>query len=437
MRKVFHHTKGFNLPFRGIVTVLLLLSLNGGAITPVWTCGFECGIFNTTGSHWTQSHGLPAYSTATVRSGARSLRINPSATTSDATSMTLASASHWVIRCYIYFATLPNATIPLVTAGSQSGLYFVSSDNSIRCGLNTSTVAASGVVVTTGQWYRLDVDVDGGVNTNGRVDGVDLLDSPFGGGSPYTTMKLGSDAAVTCDMFFDDVIVSETGADYPIAGGYVNHFIPTSDGTHSGLTTSDFGRTLTGTDILNSTTDSYLLLDDVPLESGSSVDWINMLAPVASTYVENVFGPASGISTPTVAPRMASIIIGIHAAGTGAYNAEWLLNDNGSTSAIFTASAVAGVTTVIYKTLNLADPPSAASAWTLSGNGNFNNIRVRFGPTSSVDANPDVYFDCAMIEAEFAEVSNTVPGTPSDKRHTTLGVGTIAYNATIKNHFIK
>jgi hypothetical protein len=31
-----------------------------------------------------------------------------------------------------------------------------------------------------------------------------------------------------------------------------------------------------------------------------------------------------------------------------------------------------------------------------------------------------------MIEAEFEEVSNTIPGTPSDKRHTTLGVGMIA-----------
>ena len=268
-----------------------------------------------------------------------------------------------------------------------------------------------------------------------NVDGVACGQSSANTGTTAITGVLLGDhnVSATADYYIDDLILSSTSGDYPIGGGYVNQFVPTADGTHSGLTTSDFGRTLTGTDILNSTTDSYLLLDDVPMESGASVDWINMLAPVASSYVENIFGPASGISTPTVAPRMVSIIIGIHAAGTGAYNAEWLLNDNGTTTAIFTASAVAGSTTVIYKTLNLSDPPSAASSWTLSGNGNFNNLRVRFGPTASVDANPDVYFDCAMAEAEFAEVANTIPGTPSDKRHTTLGVGLTAFNNPLIN----
>ena len=414
-----------------LLLFLLLIPSLSNAITPIFTCGAEEGI---DAIHWTLL-GNGSFSTGTVKSGARSFRLNPSASSSRLTNTTAFGASSiYVVRCYVYFATLPNANVAIVTTGTSSasgnGVYFVSSDGTLRNGNGPSSVEASGASVTTGQWYRIDLLVNvSSVAISSQINGVGIATRNSLTAGTQTAISFGNNTtSVTADMFFDDILITQTAVDYPIGGGYVNQFVPTADGTHSGLTTSDFGRTLTGTDILNSTTDSYLLLDDVPMESGSSVDWINMLAPVASSYVENIFGPASGISTPTVAPRIASFIIGIHAAGTGAYNGEWLLNDNGTTTAIFTASAVAGSTTVIYKTLTLTDPPSAASSWTLSGNGNFNNLRVRFGPTASVDANPDVYFDCAMVEAEFAEVALTIPGTPSDKRHTTLGVGMLASN---------
>lgn len=399
-----------------LLLFLLLIPCLSNAITPVWTCGAECG---GVGHCVVASNGATVNTNLSfVRSGARSVYVNANA---QILSTNITSTFVVVTRFYVYFNTLPTGNTFLSSpsiGSSRSGVAFKQSDSKLYAGTESGgvlTTGATGVTVTTGVWYMVDCRID-------RTNNPWLIDVNINGAScsqrsatitaaAITQMNFGcnSGVVVTPDHYIDDAIISATSGDFPIGAGYVNHFVPASDGTHSGLTTSDFGRTLTGTDILNSTTTAYQLLDDVPLESGASVDWINMLAPVASSYVECVFGPASGISTPTTAPRMVSIVIGLHAAGTGAYNAEWLINDNGTTTSIFTASAVAGVTSVAYKFLDLADPPSAASAWTLSGNGNFNNLRVRFGPTASVDANPDVYFDCAMAEAEFEEVAAATP----------------------------
>lgn len=392
--------------------------------TPVFCCGFECGVYGagaSAGQHWANTVGTGAtINTSIVRTGARSLRTNATAGTCHGM-VTLLSSQLWAIRSYVYFATLPNADSWICQTAASfigCGIGFKNSDSSLYCARGTGGVptafGATGFAVTTGQWYRIDLKIDTSANpwlVNAQIDG-NVLGQHSGAvaAATHNQVILGHvNSSVTFDFYHDDVLISNTLADYPLGAGSVQHFIPTSDGTHSGLTAGDFQRTLTGTDILNATTTAYQLIDDVPLESGASVDWINMVAPVASAYVECVFGPASGISTPTVPPIAVEVIAGIHQSGTGAGTMILQLNDNGSVGTIYSASGVAGVTSVAYKRAHFVDPPSAASSWTLSGNGNFNNVRVRFGPTASVDANPDQYFDCIMIEAEFPAGTEVLP----------------------------
>ncbi len=90
------------------------------------------------------------------------------------------------------------------------------------------------------------------------------------------------------------------------------------------------------------------------------------------------------------------------------------MNDNGTTNVLYTATAVIGVTSVAFKHKHYATAIAGGGAWTVSaGNGNFNNLRVRFGSPAAVDANPDQYFDCIMVEAEFAEVAAaSIPPLP-------------------------
>ena len=372
--------------------------------TPVFCCGFECGVQGSTGQHWVLS-GTGSFSTTTVRSGARSARINPTAGISFFNNTAL-SSSNWVMRCYIYFASLPNADVPLffTSAGGSArrGAYFKQSDSSIYAGSTISSFGSTGIPVTTGVWYRLDVMV--AANIDVYVNGQPCGTATTGGAAAQTEVSIGNrGASATCDIYFDDIIISNTLADFPIGNGSISHFIPTSDGTHNIAGTGDFQRTTTGTDILNATTTAYQLIDDAPLES-TPTDWINMVAPPNATdYVECVFGPASG-SAPVVPPRAVEVIAGIHQAGTGAGNMEIRMNDNGTTNALYTATGVAGVTSIAYKRKHYAANIANGGAWTVvSGAGNFNNLRMRFGSPAAVDANPDQYLDCIMIEAEFAE----------------------------------
>lgn len=390
-------------------------------MTPVFCCGFECGVLGTVGQHWKTNHTAPTISTSIVRTGNRSVRINGSSIFSSAqcSETGWSSGNVRVIRGYIYFTTLPTLTgnTPVDLFGvyngtKHQGAFFNTADNKIYAGASETELGATGVAVTTGQWYLIDVRVDCtnnpwliDVQVNGQACGQATKATAAAAAGAVVFGSLVT-AYTLVDMYLDDVLVSKTAADYPLGAGYVNHFVPASDGTHSGLTAGEFKRTLTGTDIVNATTTAYQLIDDVPLESGAGVDWINMVAPnSAADYVECKFGPAPGISTPSIGPRMVSAIAGIHQFDTTTGNMEITLVDNGSGGVIYSATTVAGTTTIIYKINNWSDPPSAATVWNANGdnsNGDFRNLKVRFGSPAAVDAAPDQYLDCIMVEAEFA-----------------------------------
>lgn len=391
-------------------------------MTPVFCCGFECGVSHST-AHWLLANGA-SFDTASKRNGARCLKIvNTGATQNKADSVAMSTSDIWVIRAYIKFDSLPGQDGRLISVNGTgiAGAVFKASDSKIYAGYETTglTFGATGVSVTTGVWYRLDIKVNISANPwtiDVKVDGTDCGQLTRAvAASTATQINIGNVTTFSSGTYYiDDVIASNTEIDYPFGGGYVNHFIPTSDGTHNIAGTGDFQRTVTGTDILNATTTAFQLVDDVPLESGAislgTQDFINMVAPPNATdYVECIFGPAAGISTPTVAPRTVEIIAAIAQAGTGNGNMEIRLNDNGTTGVIYTATGVAGVTTIAFKRAHFLDPPSAATQWTLSGNGNFNNLRFRFGSPAAVDANPDQYLVSIMAEAEFAPLVAAIP----------------------------
>lgn len=315
-------------------------------------------------------------------------------------------------RAYIYFATLPSASCGLFTVttagGGIGGAYFQSSDSKIYSGVSTSSLSATGVSVTTSTWYRLDFIYNATANPHTctvAVNGTSCGQVTTAvAANNLSLLRCGCDETVTADLYWDDVVVSGTSGDYPIGAGYVNHFVPTSDGTHNIASTADFKRGAAGVDILNATTDSYLLIDDIPIAALDAApptnDYINAIAPVNATdYTENVFGPAPGISTPTVAPRAVEAVVVTAQAATQTGSFKLDLNDNGTVGLIVEQVGVAGVVNTRFARKHFATPPTGG-AWTVSaGAGNFNNLRVRF---YSADAAPDQYFVCGMIEAEFA-----------------------------------
>lgn len=380
-------------------------------MTPVFCCGSECGV---NAAHWTLV-GSTSFGTGTVRSGTRSLNINTTGTESTATSTIVFAASNKnVARFYVRFATLPDLSGPFFlfsfTGGATAGAFFYQPDSKIVAYGSATSFGASGITITTGQWYRIDVKVDSSANPwliDVQVDGVACgqKSDAQASSTAVSAALLYIGAGTTANLFFDDLVISQTAADYPIGAGYVNHFVPTSDGTHNVAGAADFKKGAAGVDITNATTDSYLLVDDVPLDAVGSAptanDYINAIAPPNATdYTENVFGPASGISTPTAAPRAVEVVVETAQASTATGSFKLNLNDNGTVDTIKEQVGVAGVVATKAWTKHYATAPTGG-AWTISGAGNFNNLRIRF---YSADAAPDQYFVAAMIEAEFAEV---------------------------------
>jgi hypothetical protein len=372
----------------------------------LFCCGFECGQLGAIGQHWNLAAGSVAISTSTVRTGARSLRINPSAAASHATIVT-SSTTVSVFRVYIRFATLPGAN-SFVCGNAFGNIVFKSSDATFVAHANFTTQGTgAAVTITTGVWYRLDVRIvysSPNIVIDFQVDGVaapQFTNNP-GSAQSSTINRLGTTSAATYDAFYDDYICSTTSGDYPFGAGKVEHFVPTSDGTHNVAGANDFERSNTGTDIINSTTTAYQLIDDVPLKSGTPTEYINLIAPPNATdYVECIFGPAPGISVPSIAPRGVDVICAHAAATTGANNIRVALNDNGTVDDVANGSYHAASAAIIYHSKHYSDPPSAATSWTIvAGNGNFNNIRMR---CYTNDAAPDPWLASIMIEAEFPE----------------------------------
>lgn len=374
--------------------------------TSVFCCGFEEGVF---GPHWTAGASVPTFETSSPISGLRSLRCTVTAGQTNRNAVSVASfgAGLIVARFRVRFTSLPSVGGSLLHLAGNTGTGVLMTGGLISAQANNFSQGPA-VSVVAGIVYTIDVKIDRRADpwkTDVQVNGIPCGQAVSATAADISAQQLvigqqqGLGISQTMDVLFDDVVVSTTEADYPIGPGFVHPFIPAADGTHNVAGADDFERGNTGTDITNATTTAFQLIDDVPMKSAeSATDNIQATAPPNATdYVEVVFGPASGISTPTVAPRGVEAIVAHHQVATQSGNIRLALNDNGSLDDVLNLTA-AGVTTIRYARKHYADPPSAASAWTLSGNGNFNNLRMRM---FSSDAAPDQCWDGAMIEAEF------------------------------------
>jgi hypothetical protein len=384
-----------------------------------FACGFECGV---AGPHLTLG-GAASFNTnnAFVRSGNRSVHINPNSGYGAIEPNFVGNGSTCVIRAYIYFPVLPTADCNLISIGASFyvittmlGASFSAVDNQIHAGIGGA--AGNGVSVTAGQWYKIDVKVstlDDIWTVDVKVNNVSTSQATgnFAGGQYLGGIEIGASilgATTTCDFYVDDLAITTALNDYPIADGNIYPFVPVSDGPHNIMGANNFRRTLTTTDILNTTIDAYQLIDELPVGAGS--DWINMLGPPNTTdYVQCKFGPPSGITQPVTAPNAVSVVCALHQASTGEGNMEIRLNDNGITNTIYSSSQIPGTTSLKYVQKYYSSSPSGGP-WTIaSGSGNFNNLKIQFGSPTALDVNPNQYFDGAIIEANFPSSASPPP----------------------------
>lgn len=266
-------------------------------------CGADCGI----GVVGTASAGVEHWSTASaavsvVTSGPvpmrskRAFRMNPSAAACVLThtfGSAIPASATAVARFWIYFASLPTANVAIFLLNSGSGnrgIIFNQADSTLRCGSAAGTGAASGITVTTGRWYFVEVQGKWAVTgdtADGRVNGVALTQYSSGTTSATCTgFSVGQSTAWTGDYYVDDISVFDNVSHYPPGPGSVVALFPNRDGTHSFNTSGDFKKGASGgTNAASSDTDLWQSLQN-PLSSTIGANWIADAAGTGTEYVE-------------------------------------------------------------------------------------------------------------------------------------------------------
>jgi hypothetical protein len=390
----------------------------------IFCCGFECGRLSST-VHFASSNGAPTIETTGQQySGSRSLRCNPNvAVESVRVANGIISGQVLVGRFYVYFVTVPvEGVVALYFDALSSNGVYIQSDSKIYAGAGFSGMGTTGVSIVAGQLYRIDFRVNQSANphtvdvqVNGTaasqytqaVAAANLTANNQQFGLAYNSETIG-------DAYFDDVALSLTAAEYPLGDGYISYAsIPLADSAHNITAAAGaFRKGASGADITNATTDSYALIDEIPIDDATpdTDDYIALVAPNNVDYAEYKIGSSGPIRIP--GPRAVEIVIGIHQAGTGTGNMRVSLVEPGVVSTVYAATGVAGTINTAYKRIQVAQS-GWGIPWHALGDGSFGDFRsllIRFGPSPTVDVNPEQYLDCVLIEAEVA-------GLPTDAEY--------------------
>ncbi len=393
-----------------------------------FVCGGECGIavvgtLSAGTEHWSAvTAPVAGASVSIVTSGPATMRstrcfrfVASSGTSAQNITHTFASAissgGTIVGRLYIYFTTLPTGNTGLVTLTGSLGTFFAATFDSVSGQIRAGGGTASGVSVTTGQWYRVDYKVAATATrlSDLSVDGVNATqESVVSSATTITTVSFGSNQARNYDLYMDDMVASTSSGDYPIGVGTTVGLYPNGDRTN---TTSpgdgNFGHFYNNTTDFQKGAGAGTALGAQNVESTS---WQSLQNPLSTTIPTNFVGGIGNLSTewlvwshdnmPTDALSINGVAATIttHSASATTNNLFVSLQDS---SGIVTAGAIANAdlseaTITVPYLVKTTNPNS--QAWTVAL---VNDSFFRF---TSSDVNPDVYMDGICLEVDYTPV---------------------------------
>lgn len=401
--------------------------------TPFWLTGFEYGVNPNAngGGLATAASGTPTLVTSPVHTGTYALRLIGDNTTAQYVRKNhTASLQIAVARTYIRIPTggLPTTAGVLLhwrtTGAVLCGLQILPSTGEVK-GFVSGTTAGS-KTLNLDQWYYVDMRINITTSTwtlDWSVDGVAQTQVTLG--SQSTTDSLSAYymgtlvAANTYTIYFDDTVLSETSADFPIGAGGTEVLVPTSDGTNNAGT--NIIEDNAGTDI--GVTPAYDKINSIPI---SSTTYVRQAATGTGNYAEVNFGDItathSGIigaqgllaytSATTTANRGATIISkDSFSTNTEIWGNPTTTQDysDGSTSNLFYRSAI------------LVD---------VNDDTTVNALKARIG--YSGDANPNPYWIDLVVEVAY-NISSSHTGTLSKTLAalTSSSSGTVSVGGTL------
>lgn len=361
------------------------------------------GMYNTVA-------GSPSTVTTPVRTGLRAMEIS-AAGAAESVQYTIAAGSRVVTMAfYIRFASLPAADAMLAewTSNANGRLYYDQSENKFMVSAAGSNDTPGGPTLATDTWYRIVTEYDAsGASKVLRCqvdDTTGFSSTTVSAAADITIVRLGTSSTHTYTGYYDDWIVSVIDGDYEEIATWQSHevesLIPTSDGTHSISGANEIERTATGTDITNSTTDAYELVNDRPLDV-TPTDYINDVGTNAASYCEMLFENLTSSLTSVAGVR--GYAVDNESTGTGASSAVSRVVTSGGTSISpdlrLSTDDPGTAVTVRKKILTASSPP-----WDVT---QVNDLRVRCGLGNGA---PDVFFASFMLEVALFEPEEVVAG---------------------------
>lgn len=338
-----------------------------------------------------------------VHTGSYSLKLQPSATSTDCTFRPTADSVQIHVASFdLYFNALPsggggnpNEDRGIICQAEESGvrwigLTFKYADTTIsvtfKDGGGATQWLATGPVVKAGVWYHIDLRI----LTNGTswtvewyVDGVQQpTGTQTGRAATNTFFALQTYSSITPgDHRYDNLLYSITSGDYPFGRYYVTSIAPSGAASHQTITTTewDTGTGLTGTPSWtnftgqNETT-SAPFLDDFDRDNGFRMNTTGAPAGNARWNLSN-------LAPQFIAPLAARSIIAVREASTGTNNATYRMLGNATTVNIFSGNPGWG-TTWNYLALLMTTEPGGA-AWTVA------KINALQAEADSTDASPN------------------------------------------------
>ena len=374
--------------------------------TPIFICGAECGVvdvgFSGTGNrHWDLASGTVTADTTTVRNGLRSFRVNASA--GAIVRYRTISSTRVVGRLAVLFASLPTSDVNLIRLANSNGnlgIWYRSSGTNLVASIGTGG-DASGPAVTTNVWYVLDWDAasSGATATlDWQVDATPQTQATNSQATASMTLfGFGALTTTTADMYFDDIILSYTAADYPFGDGKVLGYSPNASGSHS-FTAGDFQDELSG-DIALPAGDVHTRLDERPITS--IADYIKQVVINSVGYIRASFESTSE----TTDARGVMVVSCQHSSGTTANTATLKLDDGGTLDDVYSGDI--SQVSAIYTDKCYAAPPSGGT-WQQAI---INALAIRWGYSDNIASVP--YLDGVILEIEWAVLAVT-PKTVSD-----------------------
>lgn len=343
----------------------------------LWSAGFELQSA-TAGVEFDTAVGTaPTISTSTVRSGAASLRCNPTAATSYIQHRFRVDSTVRVFyRVSIRFATLPNADCVIMAHGDGSSFF-----PTIRFEVATGTlrvfdgadvaIGSSSAALSTGVWYRLEMDyADGngsGDTTSAYLDGAAFATAVqggdmFGGG----VFEVGIVTAASADMFIDDIAINDTSgsAQTGLPGaGQIVHLWPDAAGDANGFATAVGGTA--------GASNNFTRVDEFPPDDATSY---NNSTATGTTTIDD-FNVTSSASAGIGASDTISVVqVGQRAGSSAVTAASIVTRIKGQASGTTTESASIPVNTTAFNTHATAVPktyrlttylnPQTGTAWT-------------------------------------------------------------------------